>query len=217
MSTALVPVKALGRGKSRMDPALAGAPLAELVLAMLSDVLLALAEVPHVKRRVVVTPDPRVAQAARELGATALLREDDGLNAALDAAAEALAPAPGEAWLVVLGDVAAARPADLEQLFIALGELGGRGVVCAASRDGGSSALLRCPADCVPSLFGSQSAAAHERAARERGVPFRRLELPSLSLDLDTPEDLETLARLGPGPHTARWLASWRASQGASA
>jgi len=194
MSTAVVPVKALTASKSRLLPELGQSELAELAVAMLEDVLGALLATPALDRVAVATPDARVAEAARALGAEALHGPDPGLNAAIDAAASKLHLGADEPFLVVLGDVAGARAEELQALFDALEELRSGGepaVVLAPSRDGGTSALLRVPHDAIPSRFGAQSAARHREAAAESGVAYRELPLPSLDLDLDRAEDVE--------------------------
>lgn len=212
MNAALVPVKALAAGKSRLAAALDRAQVEALTLAMLQDVLEAMGGVSRIDRCVVVTPDAGVAAAAQAVGAEALLRDDPGLNAALDRAARELGERGLEALLVVLGDVAGARSEDLARLFAALDELGGRGVVLAPSRDGGTAALLRAPHDAIPSLFGPESAAAHRRAAARAGVPFRELPLASLAVDVDDLDDARALlaARLG-AKRTRALLAGIRA------
>jgi len=207
VSLAVVPVKGLAGGKSRLAPRLSRDELEALALAMLGDVVAALRATPSIDRVVVVTPDERVAAAARAAGARVLLRPEPGLNPAIDAGS-ALA-APGEPVLTVLGDVAGAVPEELEQLFARLRELGGRGAVLAPSADGGSSALLRAPGDVLPSRFGPESGKAHREAAGAAGVPWAEVALPSLAVDLDCPEDVERfLAGDAAGPRTRALLAS---------
>jgi 2-phospho-L-lactate guanylyltransferase len=109
MIAALVPVGALAGAKSRLRSALPAGAVERLCLAMLGDVLAALARVPALERVAVVTPDPAVAAAARAAGAEALLRPDP-LNAAVDAAAAELAPGPDAALLGVLRPPRAASP-----------------------------------------------------------------------------------------------------------
>jgi 2-phospho-L-lactate guanylyltransferase (CobY/MobA/RfbA family) len=94
----------------------------------------------------------------------------------------------------VLGDVAGARPAEIERLLHALP---GRGVALAASRDGGTCALLRVPRDVIPAGFGRESASRHRELAARAGVPCVDLELPSLAIDVDEPEDLAALREAG--------------------
>jgi 2-phospho-L-lactate guanylyltransferase (CobY/MobA/RfbA family) len=135
-----------------------------------------------------------------------LVRTDPGLNPSLDAAGAELAERGASGLLVVLGDVAGALAADLGALFDALDGLGGRGVVLAPSRDGGTSALLRAPHAVIPNHFGKDSAAAHRDLARSGGVPCSELPLPSLAIDLDRVEDVEALLRVERGADRTRAL-----------
>jgi 2-phospho-L-lactate guanylyltransferase len=202
-----VPVKRLAAGKSRLAAALGRETIEALTLAMLGDVVDALHACARLARVVVVTPDPDVGEAARALGAEARVADDPGLNDALDAAAAALAD-PAGALLVVLGDVAGARPADLAQLFDALGAEPGPAAVLAPARDGGTAALLRRPPAAIPPCFGADSAKAHRAAAERRGVRFSELPLASLAIDLDRIEDARALlAGDAPAPRTRALLA----------
>ena len=200
MIAAIVPVKALPASKARLRRDFAS-PLVEfLAAAMLRDVVDALAGVPALARVVVVTPDADVAAVARSAGAEALLRNDPGLNAAVDAAAAVVGGGEGDGLLVVLGDVAGARSEEIAQLIDALDE---PGVALAPSRDGGSSALLRAPRDVIPAGFGPESARVHRLRAERAGVRFREVLLPSLAIDVDQREDLEALLRSSaPAIHT---------------
>jgi 2-phospho-L-lactate guanylyltransferase len=196
----IVPVKALFESKTRLRRVLGGPVVECLAEAMLRDVLDALERVPTLARVVVVTPDTDVAAVARDAGAEALVRDDPGLNAAIDAGAAALCRDPADGLLVVLGDVAGVRPEEVERLIAALD---GPGVALAPSRDGGSSALLRVPHTVIPACFGPNSAARHRESAQRAGVEFRELALPSLAIDIDRPEDLEAvLAGADPASHT---------------
>ena len=190
MIPAVVPFKALDATKSRLRPAI-GEATERLTLAMLSDVLAALLDVPGLDPVVVVTPDADVASAARDVGAEARVRPDPGLNAAIDAASAELADA-AEPVLVVLGDVPGACPEEVGRLLAAAPA---RGVVLAPSRDGGTSALLRVPSDVIPGGFGPDSAALHRDLASRAAVECVCIDLPSLAIDVDTVDDLEVLVR----------------------
>jgi len=192
---ALVPVKALDAGKSRLVASLTRGQIERLSLAMLDDVVGCLLGVDAIDRVAVVTPDVRVGDRARELGALALVRDDPGLNASLDGACTELAAAGADTLLVLLGDVAAARAEDIDALFVSLQGFGGEGVVLAPSRDGGTSALLRAPWNAIPNRFGKDSATAHREAALAAGLAYAELPSDSLAIDLDQVEDAEALAR----------------------
>jgi len=199
-AAALIPVKDLSIGKSRLAPALPRETLADLSLAMLEDLVEALRGVRRVERIAVVTPDRRVADAAAAAGALPLHFADRGLDPSVERGARALGLAPDEPLLVVLGDVAAASAEDFDRMFVALDELGPRGVVLAEADDGGTAALLRRPFDVIPTHFGPDSARRHREAAEALDVPWRSLRLASLRLDIDSPGDVERLLAAFPRP-----------------
>jgi 2-phospho-L-lactate guanylyltransferase len=219
MSLAIVPIKHLSRGKTRLSSRLERGDLEQLSLAMLRDIVQALQQTPSVDRTAVVTPDESVASCASAAGAIALLRTDPGLNESIDTATRELA-APGESSLVILGDVAGALPDDLERMYGQLDRASNEKhqmhssaprseVVLAPSRDGGTAALLRAPANAIPSRFGPQSCRAHREQAEQRGVSYRELALPSLAIDLDRPEDVDDfLAHTHGGKETRQILES---------
>ncbi len=206
MIPALVPVKRLAHGKSRLAAGLGREAAERLARAMLEDVVAALRAVRRLAPVAVVTPDRDVAEAARAAGATALLGPDPGLNESLERGAKEIASG-ARALLVVLGDVAGARPSELAAMLDALESQGGRGVVLAPADDGGTAALLRAPPDAIPPCFGVESARAHREAAARAGAPLRELALPSLATDLDDASDLGAfVAGPGAGPRTRALL-----------
>jgi 2-phospho-L-lactate guanylyltransferase len=135
------------------------------------------------------------------------LRDDPGLNESIDAAARELAK-PGESTLVVLGDVAGALPEEIEALYQCIDPSAeGAQVVLAPARDGGTSALLRAPADAIPSRFGPDSGRKHREQAERSGISYHELSLASLSIDLDRPEDVDDfLEQASGGKETRRVL-----------
>jgi 2-phospho-L-lactate guanylyltransferase len=58
----------------------------------------------------------------------------------------------------------------------------------------GTNALLISPPDALSPSFGPGSCQRHLQLARERRTNAEAVELPSLALDIDTPEDLDALA-----------------------
>jgi len=205
---AVVPVKALAEAKSRLFPERARSDVEALSLAMMGDLIACLHAARGIARVVVVTPDSAVAGAAQSQGAQALLRREPGLNPAIEAASAAVA-GPADAVLVVLGDIAAADPREVAQLLDAAPA---RGVAIAPSRDGGTSALLRRPADVIPACFGPDSAKRHREAAAQAGAALVELPLASFAIDVDRAEDARAiLARPTLGAHTRALLGEWLA------
>jgi 2-phospho-L-lactate guanylyltransferase len=60
----------------------------------------------------------------------------------------------------------------------------------------GTNALLLSPADLIQYDFGGNSFHRHCEQARNAGARLEIVELPSLGLDLDLPEDLELVRRI---------------------
>jgi 2-phospho-L-lactate guanylyltransferase len=160
-----------------------------LQAAMLSDVLAAATTFSD--RVVVVTADEMVAAVAREHGARVAPDSDPpaGINAAV---ARGIAAARARSALVVMGDLPCATADDLLQVSVA--HSGGRGIVCAVSRDGtGTNAMLLSPADVIVPSFGAGSLARHVAAAEVASVESTLVTAPGLMLDVDTPDDLAAL------------------------
>ncbi len=205
----LVPVKALGLAKSRLAHALEPEPRAELVLAMLQDTLTAAHGLDDA-RLTVITSDRRVADVARESGASVLVdppatsggERPDSLNAALRAAAEhARAQSAGIDLVALQADLPAVRSHELAE---ALESARATGIMIVADHTGsGTAALLHCsPQDPLRPQFGPGSARRH----LVDGARAVESDLPGLRLDVDTVDDLGAAVRLGVGAATAAVL-----------
>ena len=208
---AVVPVKSLNQAKSRLRGALPGISHDRLVLGLLRDTITAVLDCPLIDELIVVTNEPRAAEAATDLGARV---EPDTPDAGLNAAfAHGAALAGGVPVAALTGDLPALRPAELAAALgaaspvvpapsaVAAGV--GRGFVPDATGTG--TTLLTAPSGtALRPLFGPGSAAAHAASGATPLVgPW-----PSLRRDVDTPDDLAAAAALGLGRHTARLYGS---------
>jgi 2-phospho-L-lactate/phosphoenolpyruvate guanylyltransferase len=202
-TVAILPVKSFGRAKQRLGARLDEHRRRELAAAMLADVLAALSEVRGLDRLVVVTAEPAAAEAARATGA--LVVHDPVEAGQSAAAARGIAEAPdADRVLLVPGDCPAVVPDEIEALLARAG----RGVVIVPDRHGhGTNALLIAPPDALAPSFGVGSLARHAALARAGGAEVRIARIPSLELDVDTPEDLDALRAAGPGRRTRAVLA----------
>ena len=186
---AVVPVKDTRDAKQRLAAALPQAQRSALALAMLEDVLDALAATRDLAGIIVVTVDRAVRELAQRYGAQ--ISEDhatDGHTAAVMGAARRLA-ALGEAMLTIPGDVPLVTAAEIERVIVAH-RSGHRFVIVPARDELGSNTILAAPADAVPLRFGDNSFFPHLAAARARGIEPAILRLPGIGLDIDTPQDL---------------------------
>jgi 2-phospho-L-lactate guanylyltransferase len=206
MTIALIPVKRLEESKSRLLPQLPDDRRQALTLAMLEDLIESLSKTAGINRIMVTTPDPLVAQCATRAGAEFLIREEPGLNAALEDGRAQLRALGEDDLLIVLGDVAGAVSRDFERLLATIGDGHTPQVSLSPSSDGGTSALLQHPANAIPCCFGRESAKRHRAAAEAAGVAYYEVELDSLRIDLDQPEDLRAFLKTRTGGRRTRAL-----------
>lgn len=187
--TAVVPLKALARAKSRLRPALPGPDRRALVAAMAGRVVAACGAAGGVDDIVLVAGDEAAAAVGTAAGVRVLVVHRPGLRFALQRADAGLRGRP--ATLVVPADLPHIVPADVDAVIEAGG--GGPAVVVVPTLDGGTGALLRRPPNAIPSAFGPGSAAAHLALARAAGVRAVRLDIPGLAHDVDTPDALRSV------------------------
>lgn len=215
---AILPIKNLDWAKQRLTPLLDPSPRRALVEAMLSDTLVALGRCSALERVLVVSSDTRAQRIAEGYGAVVIGDPDSGHN---DAAAVGLRRATElgvDRALLVPADCPLLEPAELDRL--ALWETPERCVLVVPDRHGtGTNALLLQPPGVLGPSFGEGSHARHLDSARAAQIHAETVELPSLALDVDTPDDLaaveETLARTrGGAAHTRGMLTQLARSRG---
>jgi 2-phospho-L-lactate/phosphoenolpyruvate guanylyltransferase len=201
---AVVPVKETASAKQRLAGLLSAGVRQQLALAMLADVLDALAGVPDLAGVIVVTVDPAAAGIASRAGAEVWSDgARDGHTGAVMAAARRLA-AQGSAMLTIPGDVPLVTSADIRTLLSAHREAPAFTIVPARD-ERGSNAIVCSPADAVPLRFGADSYVPHLAAARACGLEPTTVHLPRIALDIDEPDDLLAFMKV-PSATRARGL-----------
>jgi 2-phospho-L-lactate guanylyltransferase len=208
---AILPVKRFGIAKVRLGDELSGGTRRALAEVMVTDVLMALRRTARVAEVVLVTSEPAAEAIGRGYGANVLVddREEGQSAATLIGIAYALEGGVPRA-LLVPGDTPALDPAELDALLDRPAT--GRSVVIVPDRHGtGTNALLLTPPDVIEPAFGPDSRARHEQAAADAGVPCTVEEVPTLSIDVDTSDDLAVLRtalanRRGGAAHTRGML-----------
>jgi 2-phospho-L-lactate guanylyltransferase len=188
-------VKPAADGKTRLAGVLSASAREGLVRAMALDTIAAAVATADVVEVVVVTADPPL----RELLSGSVALVDDpggGLNSAVRAGVDR-AIGHDAAVAVLLGDLPALRPDDLAD---ALSMAGAHERAFVADPDGtGTTLLTALPGVGLAPSFGPGSAAAHERAGHVR---LAVVATSTVRRDVDVPDDLAEVARLGVGPET---------------
>jgi 2-phospho-L-lactate/phosphoenolpyruvate guanylyltransferase len=191
-TAAVLPVKSFPRAKQRLSQAVPS-DRAELAEAMVRDVLAALAAVPEIDDVLVVTAEPLAAHAAESAGATVVPDPDErGQSAAAIRGIDAAVERGAERALLVPGDCPVLSPGEVSSLLARAA--GGPSVVIVPDRHGsGTNALVLTPPEAVGPSFGSGSFARHAAQASAAGATVKVCDVPSLGLDVDTPDDLAAL------------------------
>jgi 2-phospho-L-lactate guanylyltransferase len=176
----LVPLKRLGRAKSRLAETLTAAERAALMLTLLERVVDAVREA-GIDRITLVTSEPL----AHDVAAT----WHDGDLPWNKALATAIADVVGEEVVAVISaDLPFLQPSDVTALIEATPA---RGVALGRALDAGTNAVSMRPPGVLPTRFGEPgSAALHAASAGARRLECVMLDLPGLAFDVDTPADL---------------------------
>jgi 2-phospho-L-lactate guanylyltransferase len=188
---AILPVKRFDAAKQRLAGALAAGARGALAQAMFSDVLATLRRVPGLNAVAVVTAD-RTAESAALGEGVHVLRDTERAGqspAALIGIRHALERG-FERVLVVPGDTPLIDPDELAALL----ERAPAVAIVPDRHLTGTNALLLSPPDAIQPSFGPDSLARHISAAKAAGVAYSVERVPTLELDVDTPEDLAELA-----------------------
>jgi 2-phospho-L-lactate guanylyltransferase len=193
---AIVPVKPLRRGKSRLLGILNDSERADLNRLLLERTIRTLTEIREVEEILVVSRDSSALALARDLGARTV--QEDGapsLNTALRRATVVAQVYASRGVLVIPADLPLLTGADVTALLDRATDP--PVVVIAPDRHRkGTNALLLSPANLIEYDFGANSFSRHCERARRAGARLEVVELPSLGLDLDLPEDLELVRQI---------------------
>jgi 2-phospho-L-lactate guanylyltransferase len=205
---AIIPVKPLRYGKSRLSHILSPDERAELTTKMLHRTLQVLSNVAGIYRTLVISRDPAALKIARQYGAfTYGEGEKQDLNRALTRAAHIAAAQEATGILVVPADLPLITVEDVEMMLAGVGpsmagsragefnngafsyQLTRRVALCPDRDSNGTNALYVTPPTGFEFSYGEGSFARHLKEAEQLGMASRIVHAPGLKFDLDTEED----------------------------
>ena len=188
---AIVPVKPLRRGKSRLAGVLSDEERTNLNRCLLAHTLETLGEIPDIEHVLVVSRDPEALALARDFGArTVQEKGTPHLNVALARATVVVREYTSRGVLIVPADLPLITPQDVEAMLARA--VDPPVVVVAPDRHRqGTNALLICPVGLIEYDFGEDSFSRHCELAEQSGARLEVVDLPSLAIDVDLPEDLD--------------------------
>lgn len=212
---AIIPVKPLRYGKSRLSHILSPEERAQLTGKMLSHTLQVLNKVAPIYRSLVISRDPAALKIARQYGAYSYGEGDkQDLNVALTRAAHIAAAQEATGVLIVPADLPLITVEDVEMMLagvtpsvnISRARDYNNGVVglhyprtvtiCPDRAEGGTNALYVSPPIGFEFQYGEDSFQMHLQEAQRLGMQSRIIHAPGLKFDLDTEEDWHTYQAL---------------------
>lgn len=188
---AIVPVKPLRRGKSRLASVLSQDERAALNQSLFLHTLDTLKSTPEIEQILVVSRDLEALALARAHGARTV--QENGaphLNVALTRATVLARNYATRGVMIVPVDLPLITPYDLRAM-IDLACTPPVVVVAPDRRQMGTNVLLISPLGLIPYEFGPGSFQQHCNSARKVGARLEICGLPALGLDVDLPEDLD--------------------------
>jgi 2-phospho-L-lactate guanylyltransferase len=193
---AIVPVKPLRRGKSRLAGMLSEDQRTRLNRYLLEHILTTLNEIPEIERTLVVSRDPAALALTREMGGRTVL--EDGapqFNTAIKRATIVAKAQGAHAVLILPADLPLIKSADIRKLLMR-GKKQPVIVIAPDRRQDGTNGLFVNPAGLIEYGYGPGSFKCHIGRAIEAGAKLVVIESRNIALDLDLPEDLEALGGL---------------------
>ena len=191
---AIIPVKPLGAGKSRLAAVLGAEQRAALNKHLFGRVLQATLGVFKPERIVIVTADTLLLPLMRGQGLHTLQDLGGGLNAALSLACRYAADRGARAVAILPSDLPEVTAEDIKALVEKLSPAPCC-VIAPDQQEQGTNALALSPPEPDFFRFGMDSFQAHLEAAKARGMKTRILRRPGLAQDLDTPAEYRRYAR----------------------
>lgn len=193
---AIVPVKPLRRGKSRLSDVLTEEERTYLNYTMLANTLKILTNVKEIDSVLVVSRDTGALSMARDFGARTV--QEDGrsnLNMALQRATIVAQFFSADSVIILPADLPLIS-INVVQKFILFGDDPPVMVISPDRRMDGTNALLINPAGIIEYSFGPGSFKKHVEQAQRYNISVKLFEIPEISLDLDVPDDLEFLRKM---------------------
>lgn len=191
-TAAILPIKTFAQAKQRLRQDLSPHDRRALVEAMFADALVALGRVGSLDRVIVVSGDRAAQRIAIGYGAYVVEDDERGHNSAATQGIRALLDEGIERALLVPGDCPLLSADDLNALLDH--PAGQRSALIVPDRHGtGTNALLLTPPDVLAPSFGPDSCRRHLADASAANISAEVVELDSLALDVDTPDDLDAL------------------------
>jgi 2-phospho-L-lactate/phosphoenolpyruvate guanylyltransferase len=193
---AIVPVKRLENGKSRLATLLSSTERIKLCELLLKDTLSTLKKTSRISEVIVVSSDVQAEKIAKRYDAKFLKEDkDSGVNEAVAFADDYCSEARATATLVIPQDLPLLLPEDIDSICESAEGYEKCLVICPSLRYDGSNALLRKPSLLLQTHYENNSYQTHIKLARDIGANVNVILSRRIMTDLDTVEDVQNLIK----------------------
>lgn len=188
---AIIPVKPLQQGKSRLAGVLSVPQRAGLMATLLQHTLAVLRQVEGVDQVAVISSDPAVWEIAREQAVWVIEEKGvKGLNTAVSQAVVTALHHHASSTLIMPADLPLLQPTDVQTMLHPLQTASQPlMVICSDVKNDGTNALLLAPPGNFAFHYGPGSFQHHLRVAHHLKLATHIVGLPHLQFDLDTEAD----------------------------
>jgi 2-phospho-L-lactate guanylyltransferase len=193
---AIVPVKPLRRGKSRLAGMLTEEQRTKLNRFLLHHTLDILNQIHDIEHTLVVSRDPAALALTRGMGGRTVL--EDGapqFNTAIKRATIVAQSQGARSVLILPADLPLIEPGDVMEL-LSQGSVPPVVVISPDRRLDGTNCLFINPAGLIEYGYGVGSYKRHSQRATDGGAILKVFHSERIGLDLDLPEDLEMVGGL---------------------
>jgi 2-phospho-L-lactate/phosphoenolpyruvate guanylyltransferase len=194
---AVVPVKPIRSGKSRLAGMLSYYQRQQLIIHILENTLESLNRTGEIDWTIVVSRDEEILNLARSFGAFCLHEDGTtGLNTSLRRATMLAIASGAEEILVLPGDLPYLSTEDIRILLDK--RTGHRQLIVSPDRHhDGTNAMFISPIDEAHFAFGPGSFTRHVEEGEKAELEVTVFEIDNIGLDLDLPDDLFYMQRSG--------------------
>lgn len=192
---AIIPVRSLSGGKTRLAAVLSPRERHDLIASMLRQATRAALEAGPINRAIVVSGDAETLDFATSLDPRVIAvrqGQREGLLAALDVARTTALASNPSSLAILFGDLPLIEPVDVRVLLAHDTEV----VIAPDRRGAGTNALVLRGRAIAPFAFqfGTDSRQRHENEAARLSLTVSLCRAPGTLFDLDTPDDWRVLS-----------------------
>lgn len=195
----IVPVKKYSEAKTRLAGLLQPAERKSLAEMLAATVLGQLSRVHRVRRIILASSEPSLCAMAARFGFEILADDSSvlGLNAVIERAVRHALASGAKDVGVVFSDLPLFKAEEFDEIIRSHLDGAPRQVTLVLDRFcTGTNVRLCRPGDLLPSLYGTNSAIEHQRAAAVSGAETCVVKSVCLSHDLDRPSDIKAVLNL---------------------